>query len=118
GEYQRGIEAEFSEQFQLALETRQVLRAQVRTQQREGVAVEGDRNRAGAGFLGISLEPLHDSAVTGVHTIELADGDGRAAEICRHLCRVAEDDHAVTSAGRCVRSHQMPNTGSIKGMNT
>ena len=77
----------------------QVLGAQLGPQQRERIAVERDRDDAGAAGRGIHPRPVDHRAVAGVHAVELADRDDRRAEARRHLAGIAEDDHGATAAG-------------------
>ena len=125
-EQERRVDAGLGEQLQLLVDADEVLGAQLRPQQREGVAVEGDRDDAGAAGCGIHARAIDHGAVTGVHAVELSDRDHRGTETRRHLGRVAEDDHGATAAaaasvvgdgstGRCVMSHHSPKKGSTSG---
>lgn len=116
GEHQRRVEVKLAEQLDLALGRDDVLGAQLGPEHFERVAVEGDRHGSCADRPGVLAHPLDHGAVPDVNTVELADRDDGAAEVGRHLGRVAEDDHADSPWGRWVRSHHRPNTGSTSGM--
>src|SRR5690606_16737443 len=117
-QHQGRVKPQLAEQFQLAIDGDHVLRARLRTKQRQWIAVEGDGYRPRVRCRGILLQPLDDRTVARMHAVELAYGDGGAPEVCRHFGRIAEDDHGATSWGRFLRSHQMPNNGSTSGMKT
>ncbi len=122
-EHERRVEPEAAQQLELALDRDDVLGTAIRPDDCQRIAVEGHGDRAAPGGGGGFLQPFDDRTMTRVDTIELADGDGARAESAGNLLRAAEDDHACTSAGiaastgRCVRSHQIPNTGRTSGMN-
>ena len=104
----------------------QALGADLGPQQCERIAVERDRDDAGAARRGIHSRPIDHRAVTRVHAVELADRHDRGPEAGRHLGGIAEDDHGATAAdgasavadgstGRCVISHHRPKNGSTSG---
>ena len=125
-EHERRVDAGLGEQLQLLVHADEVLGADLGPQQRERVAVEGDRDDAGAAGRGIHSRTVDHRAVAGVHAVELADRDDRRAVARGHLGRIAEDDHGATaaaaasvavdgSAGRWVISHHSPKNGSTSG---
>ena len=97
-EHERRVDAGLGEQLQLLVDADEVLGADLGPQQRQRVAVERDRDDAGAAGGGIHPRPIDHRAVAGVHAVELADRDDRRAEARGHLGRVAEDDHGATAA--------------------
>ena len=97
-EHERRIDARLAEELELLMHADEVLGADLGPQQRERIAVERDGDDSGAAGGGIHPRPVEHRAMAGVHAVELADRDDRGAETRRHLRRVAEDDHGVTTA--------------------
>jgi hypothetical protein len=122
GQHDGRVDTGLAEALDLLCVAEERRRAGFGPEETERVPVEGDDRGGQPLASGYGPQVADDAAVAGVHTVELADGDGARTEVGRHGREAVVEAHGHATAvsasartGRRARSHSMPSTGSTRG---